>query len=79
MEQWLESAITMSAVETLRRLMALAPGTSHNGQQRPMERRIREWPAVRAERALGAMRSKGTGALTEEMTECVTKPIGSNM
>jgi hypothetical protein len=30
-EQWLESAVTLSAAEVLRRLMALAPGHDHEG------------------------------------------------
>ncbi len=65
-EQWLESDVAMSAAEILRRLMALAPESYHEGQQRSMERRVREWRAARAERLLAGMRSTATEAGTEE-------------
>lgn len=74
-EQQLASNVAMSAAEFLRRLMALAPESDHEGQQRSMERRVREWRAARAERLLAAMRSTGIEAATEEMTESVTSPL----
>jgi len=51
-EQWLESEACMNAAEILRRLMALAPGSYHEGQLRSMERRVKEWRTARAERPL---------------------------
>ena len=78
-EQWLESEVTLSAAEVLRRLMALAPGHYHEGQQRSMERRVREWRAARTERLLGAMRSLEMVAATEEIADGVATPISDNI
>jgi hypothetical protein len=77
-EQWLESEACMNAAEILRRLMALAPGSYHEGQLRSMERRVKEWRTARAERRLGTMRSAGKGTQTEEMTNPVATPMGGN-
>jgi hypothetical protein len=77
-EQWLESEACMNAAEILRRLMALAPGSYHEGQLRSMERRVKEWRTARAERLLGVMRSAGKGTQTEEMTNPVATPMGGN-
>jgi hypothetical protein len=68
----------MNAAEILRRLMALAPGSYHEGQLRSMERRVKEWRTARAERRLGTMRSAGKGTQTEEMTNPVATPMGGN-
>ena len=77
-EQWLEGEANTHAAEILRRLMALAPGSYHEGQLRSMERRVKEWRTVRAERLLGSMRSAGKGTQTEEMTNPVATPIEGN-
>ena len=77
-EQWLDSAACMNAAEILRRLMALAPGSYHEGQLRSMERRVKEWRTARAERLLGAMGSAGKATQTEETTNPVATPIGGN-
>jgi hypothetical protein len=77
-EQWLESEANTHAAEILRRLMALAPGSYHEGQLRSMERRVKEWRTARAERLLGVMRSAGKGTQTEEMTNPVATPIEGN-
>jgi hypothetical protein len=77
-EQWLESESNTHAAEILRRLMALAPGSYHEGQLRSMERRVKEWRTARAERLLGSMRSAGKGTQTEEMTNPVATPIEGN-
>lgn len=77
-DKWLESEASMNAAEILRRLMALAPGSYHEGQLRSMERRVKEWRTARAERLLGSMRSAGKGAQTEETPNPVATPIGGN-
>ncbi len=78
-EQWLESEDTLSAAEVLRGLMALAPGHYHEGQLRSIKRRVREWRAARAERLLGAIRSSGMLAATEEIADGVATPISGNI
>jgi hypothetical protein len=77
-EQWLESEANTHAAEILRRLMALAPGSYHEGQLRSMERRVKEWRTARAERLLGVMRSAGKGTQTVEMANPVATPIEGN-
>lgn len=77
-EQWPESEACINAAEILRRLMALAPGSCHEGQLRSMERRDKGWRTARAERLLGSMRSAGKGTQTEEMTNPVATPIEGN-
>ncbi|MFN9548027.1 MAG: hypothetical protein ACK6AD_13365 [Cyanobacteriota bacterium] len=77
-EQWLESEACINAAEILRRLMALAPGSYHEGQLRSMERRVKEWRTARAERLPGVMRSAGKGTETEEMPNPVATPMGGN-
>ncbi|MFM7240243.1 MAG: transposase family protein [Cyanobium sp.] len=77
-EHWLEGEASMHATEILRRLMALAPGTYHEGQLRSMERRVKEWRTARAERLLGSLRSAGKGAQTGETPNPVATPKGGN-
>jgi hypothetical protein len=72
-----ESDANTHAAEILRRLMALVPGRYHEGQLRSMERRVKEWRTVRAERLVGVMRSAGKGTQTEETANPVATPIGS--
>ncbi len=58
--------------------VALAPSSSHEGQLRLMERRVKEWRTARAERLLESMRPAGKGTQTVETTNPVATPFEGN-